>query len=212
LIAVMVFALGETQVYAQTSKPKGRAARAKARKEASNKNVDSTKKDEETEPMATEVVTPTWARYSELPTAPKDFKPVVDLPNIAGKTPEEVEKILGKPIKQGTVKSRGRTLPQYHYSVKTPISTDSDVPKNHDIVYIDGKADWISITGTASVSCTPDEVLKCVNIPQGIAPDNVSTLRIRWENNRLPGYLNAYAFPDSSGKTSSLYINVFTSP
>ena len=209
----MVFALGETQVYAQTSKPKGRAARAKARKEASNKNVDSTKKDEETEPMATDVVaTPTRARYSELPTAPKDFKPVFDLPNIAGKTPEEVEKILGKPVKQGTVKSRGRTLPQYHYATKTPLSTDTNAQKNHDIVYVDGKADWIGITGTGDIRFSPDDILKCANIPPGTPPSVTARGRSSWENNHLAGYKNITAFPDELGKTSYIYVNVFTSP
>ena len=111
-----------------------------------------------------------------------------------------------------TVENKGRTLPKYRYAVKTPLSIDTEAPKDHDIVYIDGKADWIGITGTGSMTYASDEVLKCVNIPPGTAPDNVSKLQIRWEKSRLPGYLNAYAFPDDSGKISSIYVNVFTEP
>jgi hypothetical protein len=207
LIVLMIFCLGETTAIAQTSKPKGRAARSKARKDASGKA------DTKTEPVpSADLASPVRVRYSDLATTPKDFKPVFDLPSVAGKTPEEVEKILGKPVKMETVENKGRTLPKYRYAVKTPLSIDTEAPKDHDIVYIDGKADWIGITGTGSMTYASDEVLKCVNIPPGTAPDNVSTLRIRWEKSRLPGYLNAYAFPDDSGKVLSIYVNVLTEP
>ncbi len=92
------------------------------------------------------------------------------------------------------------------------LRSDINAQKNHDIVYVDGKADWIGITGTGIVSYAPDEALKCVNIPPGTAPESSSVLRIIWEKNRLPDYLNVYAFPDESGKILSLYVNVFTEP
>ncbi len=62
--------------------------------------------------------------------------PVVDIPKIAGKEPAAVEKILGKPT-EGEKTKHGKTLVYQKGKV--------------EIVYIKGKADWITVNDLKDV-------------------------------------------------------------
>ena len=62
--------------------------------------------------------------------------PVIDIPKIAGKEPAAVEKILGKPT-EGEKTKYGKTLVYQTGKVES--------------VYINGKADWITVNGLKGV-------------------------------------------------------------
>lgn len=102
--------------------------------------------------------------------------PVVDVPAIAGKTKDEVSKILGEPDSTSTVKDGEKA----HYA-----------KGDTEIVFIAGKADWITVSGLGSLPFSPAtlEALGFKAIPPSFKNANI----IRWKS--VPGILEVSLFP-----------------
>lgn len=116
--------------------------------------------------------------------------PVVDIPKIAGKEPAAVEKILGKPT-EGEKTKHGKTLVYQKGKV--------------EIIYIKGKADWITVSNLKDV--TFDETAtKALGI-EASKPTFKGPMVIRWEP---AGKLASVAVFELDGKVDYAYIKVAT--
>lgn len=118
--------------------------------------------------------------------------PVVDLARIAGKTKEEVAMVLGKPDSILTVKGGE----QARYG-------KGDI----EIVFVKGKADWITVGALAEVPFAPKalEALGLKETPPSFGNRHV----MRWKT--LPGLLEVAIFPGQKN-CDYAYVEVFTHP
>ena len=116
--------------------------------------------------------------------------PVVDIPKIAGKEPATVEKLLGKPT-EGEKTKHGKTLVYQKGKV--------------EIVYIKGKADWITVNDLNDV--TFDETaIKALGI-EAAKPNIREPMVIRWEP---AGKLASVAVFELDGKVDYAYVKAAT--
>ncbi len=116
--------------------------------------------------------------------------PVVDIPKIAGREPAAVEKLLGKPT-EGEKTKYGKTLVYQKGKV--------------EIVYIKGKADWITVNDLNDV--TFDETaIKALGI-EAAKPTFRGPMVIRWEP---AGKLASVAVFELDGKADYAYVKVAT--
>lgn len=81
---------------------------------------------------------------------PADKSPIVEIPRIAGKTPEELRALLGAPERCET------TL----YSSRCRYS-----PGRIEVVFIDGRADWMTVADFGETPFTPAAV-KRMGLPE----------------------------------------------
>jgi len=116
--------------------------------------------------------------------------PVVDIPKIAGKEPAAVEKVLGKPT-EGEKTNYGKTLVYQKGKV--------------EIVYIKGKADWITVNDLKDV--TFDETATKTLGIEAAKPTFKGPMVIRWEP---AGKLASVAVFELDGKVDYAYVKVAT--
>jgi hypothetical protein len=118
-------------------------------------------------------------------------EPIINIELIAGKTPADVAKILGKPSQQSKTK----------YGPKA-------VYKNGkiEVVFIDGKADWITVYEMEGISFDAKaiEVLGLKAEP----PTSQNAYGIHWEPHRL--YNSIAIFPLDKIKVAYAYVKVAT--
>ncbi len=118
--------------------------------------------------------------------------PVIDITQIAGKTKEEVAAVLGAPDSVSAAKGGEKA----HYA-----------KGDTEIVFVRGKADWITVSALSAVPFTPKAIaaLGLKETPPSFANSHV----LRWKT--LPGLLEVAIFP---GKTNCdyAYIEVLTRP
>ena len=114
--------------------------------------------------------------------------------NIIGHSEKEVAAILGKSTELEDIKLNGKKNPKYGYK-------DEAI----EIVYIDGKADWITLTlnnGTYDKTA-----LGIIGLP--IAEPTISNKNvIRWQNHE--GMLSISLFPKTDGTINYFYIKTVT--
>lgn len=116
--------------------------------------------------------------------------PVVDILQIAGKEPAAVAKILGKPV-EGEKTKHGKTLVYQKGKV--------------EIVYIKGKADWITVNDLKDVAF--DETApKALGI-EAAKPTFKGPMVIRWEP---AGKLISIAVFELDGKVDYAYVKAAT--
>jgi len=123
-------------------------------------------------------------------------KTSIKISDIAGKNPDQVAKIFGAPTASETVK---------------PSRTPCPCPKNSykdgtiEIVFIEGKADWITINSLddAPYSAETLTLLGIEQKPASFSNENV----MRWEN--IPGLLEVYIFP-AQGSVNYAYVKTAT--
>lgn len=105
---------------------------------------------------------------------------IVDATKIAGKSQKEVAQLLGEPISCETIK-QGKKC--------------SFTPGETEVVFISGKADWITVEALDSAPFSED-VLPLLGIektPATFSNDNV----MRWDT--VPGLLEVSVFPTATG-------------
>lgn len=118
---------------------------------------------------------------------------LVDVPALAGKDEAAVAKLLGKPVSGEKTKYGPKKL----YKLR---GTDVEV------VYIGGKADWLTITpgNDAPVPFGP-ACGQAIGI--GVRPDHVTAQAITWNN--APGFISVTASP-AEGRVWYWYVKVKT--
>lgn len=115
---------------------------------------------------------------------------ILNLLEIVGKTPAEVEMQLGKPLASENTK----------YGIKSQYT-----PGGAEIVFINGKADWITVNTFGDAPYTPN-TLAVLGLPVREASFRNSSV-MRW--NHLAGLLEVELFPEKN-HVSYAYIKVTT--
>jgi len=122
---------------------------------------------------------PTQSTPAQAP-APAPVSAIVDVPEIAGKSQKDVAALLGDPTSCETVKKGEKCFFK---------------PGETEIVFISGKADWITVEALDSAPYSED-VLPMLGLEKTTAVlSNGNT--IRWET--IPGLLEVSVFPAQSG-------------
>ena len=112
--------------------------------------------------------------------APAPVVAIVDVPKIAGKNQKEVAALLGEPTSCETVKQGKKCFFK---------------PGETEIVFISGKADWITVEALDSVPYS-EEALPLLGLEKTTAVfSNQNTMR--WET--IPGLLEVSVFPAQNG-------------
>lgn len=116
--------------------------------------------------------------------------PVVELSQIAGKAKGDVAKVLGEPDSVSQTKSGEKA----HYK-------KGDI----EIVFVNGKADWITVSAMGDVPFSPAAltVLGLKESPPSFKNANV----IRWQG--IPGFVEIAVFPGHKN-CDYAYIEVLT--
>lgn len=130
-----------------------------------------------------------------------DKQIVVDLKKIAGKNKAEVDKVLGKSEKVETFSASSTTCKN------TPCEKVYYQKDKYEIVFINGKADWITINDLSQYDLKEEniEILGLpLTEPDFKNPQNVIT----WKN--IENINEVSIFNDGSGKISYAYIKVAT--
>lgn len=132
---------------------------------------------------------------STQPSSKSSIK-IIKISDVAGKYPDEVAKIFGSPTSTETVKPS-----------RTPCPCQKNSYKNGtiEIVFIKGKADWITIKGFGDAPYS-EVALTLLGIepkPATFSNDNV----MRWEN--IPGLLSVSIFP-AQGSVNYAYVKTAT--
>jgi hypothetical protein len=121
----------------------------------------------------------------------------VEVLAIAGKTPAEVEAVLGAPSSRGTARHGGASLPQHFYKGGAI-----------EVVYVDGKADWITISRLGSVRFG-EQALEAIGLTP-TAPTFSSRVVMRWD--RIQGLREVSIFPTDARRVDYAYILARTKP
>jgi hypothetical protein len=140
------------------------------------------------------------ASSSALSAAPPTVQPspAISVPDVAGKTPSEVAAVLGLSSSQETIRNQGRPYTKRYYR-------DGDI----EIVYVDGKADWITIFGHGQLPFGPD-VLPALGLP-ATEPTFANPNGVyRWET--IPGIRELSVFLGQDGRAHYAYVLVNTKP
>jgi len=116
--------------------------------------------------------------------------PVLDVQTIAGKAPADVTNVLGKPTQQETTKHG----PKLSYN-----------DGKTEVVFINGKADWITISGMSAVPFDANAIEALGLKP--VAPTFKSAFVIRWEPHAIYNSVSVFAL---NGKVDYAYIKVAT--
>jgi hypothetical protein len=135
---------------------------------------------------------------STAPPASSQTTAAISILDVAGKTPLQVAAVLGPPNAQETIHSRGKPYTKRLYH-------DGDI----EIVYVRGRADWITIFGHGQLPFGPD-VLPALGLstaePTFANPDGV----YRWES--IPGLKEVSVFLGQGGRAQYAYVLVSTKP
>ena len=121
---------------------------------------------------------------------------IVDVQAIVGKSQDDVKAILGEPSKCETVNpSRVGPSPKCLYKGEAI-----------EVVFIAGKADWITINALSKLDFSPAalEMFGFSQTSPSFRNDNV----MRWTN--LPGLHEVSLFPGQGGKSDYLYVKAVT--
>lgn len=116
--------------------------------------------------------------------------PLLDIQKIAGKTEADVSKVLGKPDQQEKTKHG----PKFSYK-------DGKI----EVVFINGKADWITVSGMSSVPFDANAIGALGLKPE--PPTFKNRFVIRWEPHAT---YNSVSFFPLDDKVDYAYIKVAT--
>lgn len=124
----------------------------------------------------------------------------VDVLALAGKTPVQVEALLGAPSSRETTKNDGVVYPDLYYQGDSV-----------EVVYVDGRAEWISVYRLTNLPFSPD-ALRALGIATSAPPSFSGQGVIRWENFQHPKFKGVYLFPSVGGRVDHAYIQVTREP
>ncbi len=132
------------------------------------------------------------------PTEKSAIVPILQLSKVAGKSSKEVEKNLGKGKFINNISDRRA-------------GCKADCPKiqygDIEIVYINGKADWITINNLDKYDYN-EKAIELVGIKQKVSPDFQNNTVIRFLNHNE--FNELAIFENGKGKISYIYIKVKT--
>lgn len=117
--------------------------------------------------------------------------PILDIQTIAGKAAADVTKVLGKPSQEEKTKYG----PKLSYK-------DGKI----EAVFIDGKADWITVRDMGSVPYDT-KAIETIGLKQE-APNFQNAFVIAWEPHSR--YYSVRIFSDTTGKVFYAYVKVAT--
>lgn len=141
----------------------------------------------------TDIVAKSQVKKEPTFTPIQDIKPIWNLSEIAGKTRNDVEKILGQPTSECEKGKYGTTCLYFKDGA------------DWDINYINGKADWIGLTDKRIDNAYTSPVwLGYEHVPPTIS----APARLGWTN--LPGLLEYSAFITQDGQLTNIYIKTAT--
>ena len=125
-------------------------------------------------------------------------KLIIEIKSIVGKSEAEVEKILGKAEKTEKVNPG-----------KTPCPCDKLYYKSgkYEIVFINGKADWITIYDVSDLD-TDENVIELLGLPKTEPDFNSPHNVMRWNN--VANIKEVTFFDNGSGKIDYIYIKFET--
>lgn len=126
----------------------------------------------------------------------------LNIPAVAGKSASEVAKILGEPTSTETTRARGRSYPKSSYHAGAV-----------EIVFVDGKADWITVFGGRGLPALPysEKALDMLGLSTKAPTFSRPGVVMRWGN--ISGLREVSLFPaGSAGKVDYAYILVRTEP
>ena len=147
------------------------------------------------EPQASEAVIVAGPPESQAPVSV-----IVDVPQIAGKSEAEVAQILGEPTERSTTKNDGNTYPDLFYR-------NGQV----EIVYVDGKAEWISVMNLDHLPFSP-EALPALGITDAGPPSQASRGSIVWDDHTYPAFRGMHLFPRQGDRLDHAYFQVTRRP
>ena len=125
-----------------------------------------------------------------------DIKPVVNISTLIGKTLAESESVLGKADNVEKV-SPGKTPCK-----ENPCDKASFQSGKYEIVFIDGKADWITINQVSAYDLNNDAIA-LLGLPKS-DPATSNTTMLRWEN--VEGIKEIRFFNNGSNKIDYIYV------
>jgi hypothetical protein len=114
----------------------------------------------------------------------KKADPEIEILNVSGKSATEVEKVLGKGNAKGTwkdTKSGCSQCPRFEYK-------SGEV----EIIYIDQKADRITINDLSAYNFDPETVLNTLSLPHA-EPNFKNDSVLRWQNHAGLREISAFA-------------------
>ncbi len=139
--------------------------------------------------------------HSEVGAAPRiadaEVPVIADIAAIAGRTPKEVAAVLGPPYEKRTVTIRDKVYPANFYK-----------SGQLQIVFVDGKADWITIYRLSALPYSPQSI-KALNLPPSLPVVNTPDV-IKWQD--VSGIKEISLYPDKGGKLDYASILVRTEP
>lgn len=133
-----------------------------------------------------------------LPSEKSTFIPIFQLYQVAGKSPEEVEKVLGKGKLIDSISDRRA-------------GCKADCPKiqygDIEIVYINGKADWIKVDNLGKYNYD-EKAIELVGVEQRKLPDFKNNIVIRYTN--FDEFDELQIFENGKGQINYIYIKIKT--
>jgi len=126
---------------------------------------------------------------------------IINVKTIIGKTESEIEKTLGK------AESSEKVSPSSTPCKNNPCEKKFYQNNKFEIVYIDGKSDWITINDVSTFNCDAENIV-LLGLPS-TAPsfDNPSNV-IRW--NDIENIKEVDFFNNGEDKIDYIYIKAFT--
>lgn len=122
---------------------------------------------------------------------------VLELKKIAGKSPAEVTKILGKPSSPKNVRPSGTGC--------NPCPKMTYQKDRIEVIFINGKADWITINELSTFALSPS-ILSQFGLPSS-KPSTSNASSISWDS--IPGFSSVDLF-GFGGQADYLYVKVKT--
>lgn len=128
------------------------------------------------------------------PAVPAPAGVVIDVPALAGQTPERVAALLGPPTETGTTRADGTDYPSHDYR-----------GGQVEITYIGGRAEWITVNWLGALPFGPDALPSLGLHERGsfdgepVAPTSAGATAVHWEDGAYPGFLEVHIFRDPAG-------------
>ncbi|KAF2338546.1 hypothetical protein [Flavobacterium tistrianum] len=126
---------------------------------------------------------------------------IIDIKKIVGKNREEIDKILGKsdkvePFSESSTPCKNIPCEKAFYQ-----------KDKFEIIFIDGKSDWITINDLSQYDFSEDNI-EILGLPYSVPDFNNPRDLIRWKN--IEGINEINIFNNGSDKISYAYIKVKT--
>ncbi len=121
---------------------------------------------------------------------------IIDIKSIVGKSQSEVEKILGTAEKTEKLNVNGQSWDNVYYQYG-----------EIEIVYINDKADWVTIYMTSAYEMTRSAI-QLLDLPYKKPTFFNPDVAIRWDN--YEGIKEISFFPNLEGEIFFIYIKAFT--